>query len=385
MSAREAGRFARGASEASEAVWCEAVEEALRRGAGGLLFHHLRAAGVEPPAELRAEHRRIAISNAAWEAELRRLGGALREEGVRVLLIKGAALQESVYRDAGLRRMDDVDWVVRQEAELEAATQALEALGYERDETYSNLWARGNLLIDLHRNVWGDERVVSRARLAGGGMNEGVWARSRSSFLGEPYRIPAPEDHLLILCAHLMKHNFEPGIWFADLEAILLQEERFDWKAALDRARAWGLVRPLSYAFRSMGALAAGGLGGAPPLLPEEVRGALEGVRPTRLDGFLLSLAARGRWIEGEKEEWEQPPVANLLWLSSLEGLRAKARLLWEAAFPRGEVMGEIYPSYRPSLRWWFMARRAGDLLRLGAHLAPLLVGRGRGKKGRNR
>ncbi len=370
----EGERLARAASEASEADWSAVLAEAIRRGGGGLLFHHLCAAGAEPPAALRDEYRRIAASNVAWGAELRRLGGALREAGVPVLLIKGAALQEDVYQNSGVRLMEDVDWVLRGEAQERAATGGLEDLGYRPwGEAYRELWVSGSFLLDLHRHPLGDERIEARTSgLAGeGAPEEAIWRRARRSPLGEPYLVPAAEDHLLILCAHLMKHSFEPGIWFADLEALLAYEPAFDWAAALARARAWGLIRPLAYAFRNLGALE--GEGAQAPALPERVREALREVRPTRLDRALLALAARSAPLAGEKPEWERPPVANLLWLSSQEGLGAKARLLWEAAFPRDEVMAQIFPGYRPSLRWWYVLRRAGALLRLGIRLARRL------------
>jgi len=97
------------------------------------------------------------------------------------------------------------------------------------------------------------------------------------------------------------------------------------------------------------------------------------------LDRLLLSLAGRSTRLRGEKEEWERPPIANLLWLSSQEGLWAKLGLLREAAFPRHEVMAQIYPGYRPALRGWFLLRRAADLLRLALRLAGRL---GRGRSG---
>ena len=209
-------------------------------------------------------------------------------------------------------------------------------------------------------------------------MNAEIWARARPSALGGPYLMPAPEDHLLILCAHLMKHNLEPGIWFVDLEALLRETGDFDWEAALDRAERWGLLRPLAFAFTNLGALERGG-GPMSGLLPHGVREKLAAVRPTLLEKFLLPLAAKGEKLPGEKEEWERVPIGNLLWLSSQASAWARLCLLWEAAFPRGGAMAEIYPSYRPALRWWFMLLRAGELFRLGARvLAVSRAGRSR-------
>jgi hypothetical protein len=374
LAPEELDRLARAAGEASPAEWEEAVEETCFRWTAGLLCHHLRQAGVEPPAKLQREYRRIAMEAVLDEAELRRLGEALRGAGVGVLLIKGAALKGLVYTNPGLRPADDSDWVIRTSGDWEAACRILAGQGYASSEGgLGAAWERGRFVVELHRNVLGDERVAGRVSgggKGGGDADEAVWARSLPAPAGGPFRMPAPEDHLLILCAHLMKHNLEPGIWFADLEGLLLAGPGLDWEAVLDRARAWGLLRPLAYALRGLGLLGEGTPGSPALALPPGVRAALTEVRPGALDRLLLSLAGQGARLRGEKEEWERPPIGNLLWLSSREGAGSKLRLLREAAFPRHEVMEQIYPGYHPALRGWFLLRRAADLLRLAARVA---------------
>jgi hypothetical protein len=277
--------------------------------------------------------------------------------------------------------MDDVDWILRRGEDIALARRVLEKCGYAPGgEAFPNIWAREGFLIDLHTDILGEERrafrmdapeiFAEKSRIVAE-----IYSRAQTSLLGEPYLVPSPEDHLIILCAHMMKQNFESGIWFSDLEALLSCEPDFGWEVFLGRAEAWGLIRPVAYAFKRVGALGDERRVTVPP----EALGRLREVRPTRLDGALLALSERGLTLAGEKDAWRHPPVANLFWLSSRRGLWAKARLLWEAAFPAGGAMAEIYPSYRPALRWWFLARRAGDLFRLGARvLAVSRAGRSR-------
>ena len=254
-------RLVRAAGEATSADWSEVVEKALHIGGGGLLHHHLTAAGVAPPSELREAYRWIATLNADWEEEHRRIWEALREVDVPVLLIKGAALQERVYQDAGLRYMEDADWVLREETGRAAAIRVLGTLGYRQaDSAFPNIWEREDFLIDLHTSFLSDDRIRARTRSAreserGGEAEAGIWERARPSTVGESFFVPAPEDHMLILCNHLMKHSFEPGPWFSDLEALLAAEPGFDWGTTLERARAWGVLRSLAYAFWALGAL----------------------------------------------------------------------------------------------------------------------------------
>ncbi len=376
LTPEESSLLLRAASEATGEEWAEVEGEAFYRRTAALLCHHLREAGFEPSGKLRREYSETAHANMMFEAELRRIAPLFREAGIRILLIKGTALHHAVYQNPGIRPFEDSDWVLANMDDAAEAGRVLQRIGYEAfGEEASPKWIRGPFTIEFHRNFLGDERIAARTSGLTGPGEDGeaggqVWGRARPSPFGEPYLIPAPEDHLIILCAHLMKHNFEPGIWFTDLEALLTELTDFDWEAVLSRARSWGLLRSLAFAFRNFGALKGeeDGYGPSIPLRPESRR-ALESVRPTSLDRVLLALAAKGGRLTGEKEEWGQAPIANLLWLSSLKRPGDKLRLLWEAAFPRGEVMAEIYPSYRSASRWWFMLRRAVELVRLGVRL----------------
>ncbi|MBT3433681.1 MAG: nucleotidyltransferase family protein [Nitrospinaceae bacterium] len=365
------------AQKMTEDEWKVVIEESIYKETAGLLCHHLREAGVEPPKILKAEYKWIALSNTMIEVELIRLAPELLEAGARVLLIKGTALHQWVYKNPGIRNFEDSDWVFPDRTTADAAARVLGSLGYKSSGNQDNLlWRNGPFKIEFHMNILGDERVAARVsglEAKNGVIDDEVWSRCRPAILGAPYLMPAPEDHLLILCAHLMKHNLEPGIWFADIEALLTETEDFDWDVVLERAQRWRLIRPLAFAFRNLGALGVEGqIGGREGILPPQVRFKLAEVHPTRMEAYLLALAATGGRISGEKKEWTRAPLANLLWLSSQQTLREKIKLLWEAAFPRHEVMSDIYPNYRAMLRWWFMVRRAVDLGRLGARVLAL-------------
>ncbi|MDP7384715.1 MAG: nucleotidyltransferase family protein, partial [Nitrospinota bacterium] len=188
-----------------------------------------------------------------------------------------------------------------------AVIRVLRTLGYRQaDSAFPNIWEREGFLIDLHTSFLGDDRIRARTRSARetermGEAEAGIWERVRPSTVGESFFVPAPEEHMLILCNHLMKHSFEPGPWFSDLEALLAAEPSFDRDATLERARAWGVLRSLAYAFRALGALEdEAGASCAFVLLPDKIRKTLNEVHPTRLDRMLLSIAAKGERLTGE-------------------------------------------------------------------------------------
>lgn len=366
----------RAAFQAGEEVWASVENEVLYRRTAGLLCHHLREIGFPPSDILKEEYAKIARRNMLFEAELRRIAPLMKKEGIRVLLIKGSGLHQTVYRNPGLRPFEDSDWVLENESDIVLAGRVLKLAGYElRGDEDSPKWVRGVFSIELHRNFLGDERIIARASAVDSG-EEGkcagrrVWDRSISSPLGGPYLIPAPEDHLIILCCHLMKHNLEPGIWFVDIQALLEDSPAFDWGAFLSRALSWGLLRPVVFTFRNLGVL--DGTEEQSLSLPVEVKRAMASVRLTFLDKFLLSLAERGARVSGEKDAWGRIPVANLLWLSSMKTFGSKARLLWEAAFPRSEVASAICPAGSSRSRWGFLVYRTWELVRLAIRVLPL-------------
>ncbi len=375
-------RLVRAAGEATSADWSEVVEKALHIGGGGLLHHHLTAAGVAPPSELREAYRWIATLNADWEEEHRRIGEALREVDVPVLLIKGAALQERVYQDAGLRCMEDADWVLREETGRAAAIRVLGTLGYRQaDSAFPNIWEREDFLIDLHTSFLGDDRIRARTRSAresergggGGGGNMGTGASLHSGrvlFRSRPRRPYAdslqPSYEAQLRAGPLVFRPRSPSRRGAGLRL-----GRHPGKgprlggAALSRLCFLGPRRP-------------GGRGGGVLRLHSSSRkdtknfdrGSPNSARPHAA----LNCGQRGE-ADGRKNGMANgPPVANLLCLSSADGLRAKFGLLWEAVFPRDEVMAQIYSAYRPINRWWFMAVRTGSLLRLGTRIGVLWI-----------
>ncbi len=147
----ERASLARAAREASPAEWEGVVREVTIRFTGGLLCHHLRAAGIEPPLSLQKKYRKVALAQAAVETELRRIAPVLREAGVRVLLIKGAALKGLVYENPGVRPAGDADWVLRTKEDWERAARTLGPLGYEPSE--GGFWIRGPFEMAFHLSV----------------------------------------------------------------------------------------------------------------------------------------------------------------------------------------------------------------------------------------
>jgi hypothetical protein len=84
-----------------------------------LVSHHLRSPGLAPLvppamiAKLSGVHYQSLARNMLLQDELCRLLAAFNKAGVPVIILKGSALLDSVYKDISLRPMSDLDLLVR--------------------------------------------------------------------------------------------------------------------------------------------------------------------------------------------------------------------------------------------------------------------------------
>jgi hypothetical protein len=181
---------------------------------------------------------------------------ALQQQGIHVLVLKGAALAEVVYRDIALRPMSDIDLLV-QPRQLVEARQVLSALGFRligmelhtgyteefrSEETWCKVGAV-NVAIDLHWGLFNRLYYQNRLPL------DWLWKTA------QPLQIDTTSTHtlgtsaqVLYLCAHLLLHHDGEGyLWFQDIAEIITAHPTLNWEEILAQAEAWNLVIPLKY------------------------------------------------------------------------------------------------------------------------------------------
>jgi Uncharacterised nucleotidyltransferase len=137
--------------------------------------------------------------------------------GIDVLPLKGPVLAESLYGDVAARRSADLDILVRAH-EFPAAKQILVDAGFipykSTIPSYHLALERDSTTIELHS-------ALARPRLCPLSTDD-VWNRSlSSSFQGQPIRIMSPEDSILYLCYHLLRHECSRLLWIADVARAL--------------------------------------------------------------------------------------------------------------------------------------------------------------------
>ncbi|MGI9104950.1 MAG: nucleotidyltransferase domain-containing protein [Pyrinomonadaceae bacterium] len=247
-----------------EQLLCGALDwDFLQRFAGKhnlipLLYHHLNARAPDkvPPivdAKLRQQFRQISAWNAYLSGELRRLLTLFAAHNIDAIPYKGPALAAHAYGNISLRPFRDLDILVRRRDVLRAKDLLIDEgfaplpplnevqqammlrtqcnLPFTRDEN--------RMVVELHWQV--------AARLFSAPFdNESLWRRSgHASFAGMTIRTLAPEDLLLSLCVHGVKHLWEKLSWIADIAQLLVVERDLNWRKLLEQARRTGTERML--------------------------------------------------------------------------------------------------------------------------------------------
>lgn len=236
--------------------WEAVVSFAGRHDILPLVTRHLakQEGGVQPDALaiLQREARAIALPSLRQALELADVVSFLEGAGVPVIPLKGPVLAEMAYGDLAYRRFVDLDLLVRQE-HLDRAIGLLEGQGYEalrRDASaeerrariesqigYDLVHPRKGLAVELH---WSFFSVAHGYRFDLGA----IWGRHRwVPFAGAEVRALAPEDMLLYLCIHGMKHRWAKLKWVCDVSEYLRAHPEIDWEEVRRAARDLGVER----------------------------------------------------------------------------------------------------------------------------------------------
>lgn len=314
------------------------------------LLHAAVAAGRGPGWPARAREALAARARAEAARDLRRghalrtVLAALHEARVPVLVFKGAALAHTAYASPEHRPRCDGDLLVRAQDVLRAEA-CLAAQGYARGPRirgrvveHQAPWVRevGGLrcVVDLH---W---RVSNRACLADAFPFDALAARARPCpALGEGARVPDAVDALQIAAVHGPAHHggqFRPLLWTYDLHLLAGGLDARGRAALVARSRA-----------RRVAALVAAALDEAARHFGTPVPAGLAAAAAAREpSAALLRREGRGLLLHD---------------LRHLPGLRARARLVREAALPDTGYLRWRYGAGPEVSRPRLLARRALD------------------------
>jgi len=212
-----------------------------------LLYKNLKHNKVQAScmAELKATYRKTVFNNQLLFYRSSPALRALKNAGIEVMLLKGAALALSYYEEIGLRPMYDVDVLVPTVKRLEAI-RVLSDLGWT--PMYKAAHAQGfrspdGVEIDLH---WHALLEFSRER-----SDDQFWQSATAANIADlSVLVSSSSDSLFHVCIHGLKWNDIPPIrWIADAQMILRAahsaETSIDWPRLLQHAKRHRMTLPL--------------------------------------------------------------------------------------------------------------------------------------------
>lgn len=328
-----------------------------------LLLRHLQGHAELVPArvlhQLQAECRPIAANNLALTAALAQLLARCGQQGLRVVPFKGPTLALTAYGDLGLRVFFDLDLLVRPVDYPRMRALLLES-GYRLQLRLSSAWEEAYLriygqmpfehrengtLVEVH-TAFTPRDFSFPLRLTE------IWPRLVTHrLLGRSVLQPAPEDLVLLLAVHGVKHCWTGLGWICDLAEVLRTNPDLDWETLRRRA-----IRTRSRRLLDLGLYLVRQLLQAP--LPERIWSAV------RRDAVVPCLA-RQTWrqllhpLDRKPDGYESTGYFFQAREAARDGLRF---FLSTLSFP---ALGkEDEPTFPPSLAFLHIVKRGSNLLR---------------------
>jgi hypothetical protein len=248
--------------------WAQIACLAVQNRVGPLVYSSLRSAGLgtlvprTAMRELETSYFQSFAYCSLVERAVREMLARMGQEGLAVILLRGLALGETIYGDPALRPFSDMDLLIRRE-DLPRAKTILFDLGYrlpfgsvdaryfERNHLHLQL-VKGGEVVELH---WALDHKYTSFQIDYGEVFQDATA---GRVAGVEALCLSPEDLLLTLCIHLVKHctysrNIPPGpelldrvladgflILYCDVVALLRRAGTdLDWAAVVEKARRW--------------------------------------------------------------------------------------------------------------------------------------------------
>lgn len=230
--------------------WTWLVQASIDHGVTALLFRGLlQEAGAQIPPEIASSA--VAFIDGQREFNLRRadellrLMATMKGSGIAAVPFKGPILSELAYGDVGLRKFDDLDFLLH-ESDIPGCLQILRNLGYDLDANYDistcryhgqDLFKKLDIVVEPHWQLV-PSFIGIRLDLTG------IWARVFRTRVREAEILSlSPEDSLQLLCIHGAKHEWSRLLWVCDIAETIRASGDIDWDRLLSTSRQQGCLR----------------------------------------------------------------------------------------------------------------------------------------------
>lgn len=329
--------------------WSGLVSKALRQGVGQFLYCHLsKIEGIwklipqEDKDELKRVYQTIVAGNWSRQLELKQVISLLDNAQIPVIVLKGAALLETVYKNIGLRYMSDIDLLIKK-SDLALAKSILLEGGYQAPNNLDQqsleifggeiyLYKR-ELFLDIHTDLAQYERFRPIFKVD---ASEEIWTKAKIHKRGEAQlRILDPVHQIIHLCLHhAINHSFAGLFRFCDLrQTILAYQGQIDWKDLIIKAKCYKIKTICYYALfltqEMFGDI----------LVEEKV---LKALRPNKMQLFLINFfIGKDRILSlPDEEPGAKKYIAQLFLMDNLWDI---PKIVFKSLFPSDEWLKYKY------------------------------------------
>jgi hypothetical protein len=202
--------------------------------------------GYNPLTTVRDQRLVVAANNLVKFNELEKVLQLFKETGIPVIVLKGAALANTIYDSIGNRPMNDVDLLIHPQ-DRPRILLILENHGYQFKPWPQRKFHPYNISVtseidfisstgtvfDLHWDLISFEWVRLMTRLD---MQE-LWQSARPLDINGLVVLQlSPCDSLIHICLHLMMQAYAHQIAYKDIVTLLNYYHHFPWENFLDQA-----------------------------------------------------------------------------------------------------------------------------------------------------
>lgn len=333
----------------TEIQWQELAGYAEQAGVASLLHDCVRGRAMTPASfeqALGAAYQRSAMANAVLSVELSRLLELLDQASVPAIVLKGAALGDTLYGNSALRPMTDLDLLLHPR-DIERAVDLLQAQGYAWTEIEPHSGLRldfeNELVlrspgpaarpIELHWHLFDSPFYQHRIDEAW------FWETAQPVHLADRMALALGlEANLLYLSAHYVLHHRGQGVrWLVDIALLAARRQaEIRWPLLLAQAQALYLVTPLQIVLEQLSAADTWGVA-IPAAALEEARRLPVSPEERQVVSRLLA---------------EQRPVMRRFWgdLAALPNWRLRLHYGLAQLFPSAAYMQDRYRPAHPLL-----------------------------------
>ena len=243
--------------------WDYTVESSTRHGISPLLYWNLSKIdkGKDVPEEVMAKLKRLYYENAARNRllydELSKILKVFKDAGIDVIVLKGAFLAETIYKNISLRPMGDIDLLIKKE-DLHKVKKELSQLMYhapvlptklfeqwETEQCHAIQYTNQDKNVEIEPH-WDIQLPSSPFQID---INK-FWENAQPVKIADVETLMfAPENLLQHLCLHLDKHlnsGVIPFRWYCDIaEVIRHYGEKINWKYLIQSSKDYGIEKPI--------------------------------------------------------------------------------------------------------------------------------------------